>query len=127
VDRPPGQGSGLPDGQVERIVAPQLVQRWPYPLLTGYVVATAQRPVPAGPAPAAVRADPPSGGELDLRNLSYALQWWLFAAFGLFFWWRIVRDDHRGRAGEPAEAVPSGPPPAREGDAVPTPDRGARP
>jgi hypothetical protein len=43
---------------------------------------------------------------LDWRNLAYAVQWWLFAAFGVFMWWRVVRDDHELRsrpssAGEP--------------------------
>jgi hypothetical protein len=48
----------------------------------------------SAPAPAQLPAGEPG---LALRNLSYAVQWWLFAAFGLFFWYRLVRDDHRGR------------------------------
>lgn len=28
----------------------------------------------------------------DIQNFGYTLQWWLFTAFALFFWWRIVRD-----------------------------------
>ena len=39
--------------------------------------------------------DLPSG--LTLRNAAYALQWWVFAAFGLWMWWKMVRDDHRRR------------------------------
>lgn len=34
-----------------------------------------------------------------LRNAAYALQWWVFAAFGLWMWWRMVRDEHQ-RVGE---------------------------
>jgi cytochrome oxidase assembly protein ShyY1 len=37
-------------------------------------------------------SEPPSG--FALQNLSYALQWWLFAGFAVFFWWRLVRDAH---------------------------------
>ena len=25
-------------------------------------------------------------------NGAYALQWWLFAGFAVFVWWRVVRD-----------------------------------
>jgi len=28
-----------------------------------------------------------------LRNLLYALEWWVFAAFGLFVWWRWCSDE----------------------------------
>ena len=28
-----------------------------------------------------------------IRNLIYALQWWLFAAFVAFMWWRIAHED----------------------------------
>jgi surfeit locus 1 family protein len=95
ADLNPGDASGVPPGQVALAAAPLLVQHWPYPLVTGYVVQTAATPAPAA-APALV---PPSTGDggLALQNLSYAFQWWLFSAFGIFFWWRVVRDDHRGR------------------------------
>jgi cytochrome oxidase assembly protein ShyY1 len=94
ADLDPGDASGVAPGQVALAAAPLLVQHWPYPLVTGYVVQTAASPA-GSTAPALV---PPSTGEgLALQNLSYALQWWLFSAFGIFFWWRIVRDDHSGR------------------------------
>jgi cytochrome oxidase assembly protein ShyY1 len=95
TDLQPGEAAGVPAGQVALAAAPLLVQHWPYPLVTGYVVQTAASPNPAT-APALVPPSTSTGG-LALQNLSYALQWWLFSAFGLFFWWRIVRDDHRGR------------------------------
>ena len=37
--------------------------------------------------------DLPSG--FTLRNLAYALQWWIFALFALWMWWKMVRDAHR--------------------------------
>lgn len=95
VEHDPGVGSGLPAGQVERVAVPVLIQQWPYPLLTGYVVATAASP--ADPAPPRPVPAEPQGGGLALQNLSYALQWWLFAGCGLFLWGRLVRDDHLGR------------------------------
>lgn len=130
VDLEPGDASGVPAGQVALVAAPLLVQHWPYPLTTGYLLQTSATPGPAGEA-AGLQAVPPSsgGGPLALQNLSYALQWWLFSAFGLFFWWRIVRDDHSGRL--PAAPAGAGPKPARDDEAydhrVPTPRAGERP
>jgi len=120
ADRAPGRTSGLPDGEVDRVDLTQLIERWPWPLLTGYVVLTGYRATTgdgAGTAdvpavPPSLRAVPPipqGRGGLDLRNLSYALQWFVFAAFGLFMWWRLVRDDHLGVLDdEPTEPTPEG-------------------
>ncbi len=105
VDRSPGDPAP-PAGQVDAVAPARLVQAWPHPLLTGYVVARDVAPAVAGsqalrPVPA---LDDGEGG-FAIRNLSYAVQWWVFAAFGLFFWYRLVRDDHLGvldAAPEPA-------------------------
>ena len=35
------------------------------------------------------------------QNMGYALQWPAFAVFGLFFWWRTVRDAIRPRGATP--------------------------
>ena len=45
----------------------------------------------------------------DIQNFGYSIQWWLFSAFFLFFWWRIVRDSARRRAEalNPAPAEPA--------------------
>lgn len=104
--RAPGEASALPAGQVERVAVADLVNRWPYPLITGFVVQQAQTPA-TGPAPAPV-PPPPLGTGLDLQNLSYAVQWWLFAVLGLLFWYRLVRDDHRGEL-RPADLVDGDP------------------
>jgi cytochrome oxidase assembly protein ShyY1 len=108
ADRAPGQGSGLPAGQVERVDGPTLIARWPYPLLTGFVVQTGQDPPPQGARPLPVPLDVGTG--VGWRNLSYALQWWLFAGFGLLLWFRIVRDDHRRRVVAGAGPGFDGPP-----------------
>jgi DNA-binding transcriptional regulator of glucitol operon len=31
----------------------------------------------------------------SLQNSAYSVQWWAFALFAIFFWWRIVRDHAR--------------------------------
>lgn len=135
-DLQPGDAGAVPAGQVALVAAPLLVQHWHFPLMTGYVVQTAATPAPSGPAATLHAVEPTgAGGGLALQNLSYALQWWLFSAFGLFFWWRVVRDDHRGRlrpaAAGTAPRSPSndadGRPKAHDEQRVPTPDAGDRP
>lgn len=97
AERAPGQGSGLPTGQLDRVDMTQLIGLWSWPLYTGYVVLTGYDGVaPPAPSPALVPPAVTGGGGLDLRNLSYAVQWFVFAAFGMFMWWRLVRDDHLG-------------------------------
>jgi hypothetical protein len=43
-----------------------------------------------------------------LRNILYAIEWWVFGGFAVFLWWRWVRDElDRARdgaaTGEPAD------------------------
>lgn len=45
----------------------------------------------------------------NVQNFGYSIQWWLFSAFGLFLWWRVLRDAGRRRelgttSAEPAAA-----------------------
>ncbi|MDT4936595.1 MAG: hypothetical protein QOG80_266 [Pseudonocardiales bacterium] len=46
----------------------------------------------------------------SLQNFGYALQWWLFSAFALGMWVRVVRDAlrHDGAAFQPAESAEPG-------------------
>ena len=36
------------------------------------------------------------------RNAAYAVQWWVFAAFALWMWGRMVRDETRRARAEAA-------------------------
>lgn len=118
ADASPGRSSALPSGQLDRVDVTRLVQLWPYPLYTGFVVLTGQDPGTSGPALQPVSVTQSSGG-LDLQNLSYALQWFLFAGLGFVGWWRLVRDDHLGRLpgprGVPGPEGVSGTVPGAEG------------
>ena len=66
----------------------------------GYAIATS-RPVPGGRtltgmsglAPAQPPHLPGADASTALRNLLYALQWWVFAAFVVFMWWRWLTED----------------------------------
>lgn len=40
------------------------------------------------PDPGGAKADATTG----LRNLLYAIEWWLFGCFAIYIWWRYVRD-----------------------------------
>ena len=48
----------------------------------------------------------------SLQNFGYSIQWWVFSAFVLVFWWRILRDAARRRAEaiNPTPAEPAAPP-----------------
>jgi DNA-binding transcriptional regulator of glucitol operon len=47
----------------------------------------------------------------SIQNFGYAIQWWLFTAFGLFLWWRLLRDTQRRTAvaADPTLAEPIAP------------------
>lgn len=46
---------------------------------------------------------------VNIRNVVYAFQWWIFAIFGVWFWWRYISDQHDADAAELEEAVRSAP------------------
>lgn len=90
----PPEGTGAVDGDPDDDVLPQLrvadlVQRVDQDLYGGYVVL---REPEAGLEPATLDQLPSVGTFTALRNLLYAIEWWVFAAFALFLWWRYVRD-----------------------------------
>ena len=87
----------LPDGQIAVLDLSFLVNRWPGALYNAFVFATAEQPdVTSVVSPAVQRVPPPAqvGGGLAWRNAAYALQWWIFALFAGYMWWRMVRDDY---------------------------------
>ncbi|WP_183096270.1 SURF1 family protein [Nocardioides stalactiti] len=101
----PGEGTGAPDDDPTDDVFPQvrpgdLVQRVDVDLYGAYVVvdpkATAEVAEGDGAdadlAPATLDQLPPASTFTAWRNIAYAIEWWLFAAFALFLWWRFVRD-----------------------------------
>ncbi|MGW1408556.1 SURF1 family protein [Streptomyces sp. NPDC002403] len=88
---------GLPDGQLGMISAASLINLVPYDVYDAWVTlqdagagagdkaAGALRPVPAAQA---------QGTGLDLKafqNLGYTGEWFVFAGFVLFMWFRLVR------------------------------------
>ncbi|MFC5723584.1 SURF1 family protein [Streptomyces gamaensis] len=80
---------GLPEGQLGMISTASLVNLVPYDVYDAWITASdaqgALRPVPA--------AAPPNSG-LDLKafqNLGYTGEWFVFAGFVVFMWFRLFR------------------------------------
>lgn len=91
----PTEGSGEADTDPDDDVLPQLrtadlVQHVDQDLYGAYGVAT--EPL-GGLAPATLEQLPSPGRFTALRNLLYALEWWVFGGFAAFIWWRFVREE----------------------------------
>lgn len=90
----------LPDGRIGAVSPGELVNLWGGPMYTGYLVVAH----PTEPGIAVLRPPSLPGGGLDIQNLAYALQWWIFGLFAVLLWARFVRDEARAVAEEAAEA-----------------------
>ncbi|MCX4748050.1 SURF1 family protein [Kitasatospora sp. NBC_01287] len=80
---------GLPTGQLGMISPATLVNLLPYPVYDGWVAADG---VPAG-LTAVPTTQPDGGNGLDARafqNLGYTLEWFVFAGFVCFMWFRLA-------------------------------------
>ncbi|HEY3003849.1 MAG TPA: SURF1 family protein [Kribbellaceae bacterium] len=83
---------------------PTIVGMVSYRLYDAFVMQSTADPAPA-PAPAPVAPPAPPTDRAGFRNVAYAVQWWIFAAFVLFMWWRMMTDDHRARTAAGAGTV----------------------
>ncbi|WP_062210091.1 SURF1 family protein [Streptomyces sp. NBRC 109706] len=114
-----GKTEGLAGGELGVIGAASLINLLPYPVEDAWITVRE----PAAPL-VAVPATAPSGTGLDLdafQNLGYTAEWFVFAGFTLFMWFRLFRrevetlrdaelgltDDGRGPKGDPGN--PPGP------------------
>jgi cytochrome oxidase assembly protein ShyY1 len=92
----PTEGSGPPDDDPQDDVIPMmriasLVEHVDADLYSGFVIA---RTIPhqQGLAHVQPAAQPGVSMFTGLRNLFYAVEWWVFGAFALFIWFRWCRD-----------------------------------
>lgn len=78
----------------------ELVNLWNQPLYAGYVVAETftvdgTEHVVSGEGIEDVGVAPqPEEREVAWLNIFYAVEWFIFAVFSLYLWWRFVRDDY---------------------------------
>ena len=89
------RSTDLPPGQVATISSAQLLNQWGGPIWNAYAVLAASTPA-QGDALILLPLPVRSGTGLNLQNLAYAAQWWIFAGFAIFLWWRMVRDEATG-------------------------------
>lgn len=102
-------GTGLPEPVIATVKLERLAQEWPAPLLNGFISLSEADSQAQSMTVATVTLPEGEGSE---RNVGYALQWWVFAAFGLVMcivWARYLgrgeREDRRlARARAIAEA-----------------------
>ena len=104
----PPEGSTAVDEDPDDDVLPQLriadlVQRVDQDLYGAYAVTT--RPTD-GLEPADLDQLPEAGRFTALRNLLYALEWWVFGGFAVFIWWRHLHDTVQREAAD-EDPVPS--------------------
>lgn len=112
----PPEGSGRPDPDPGDDILPEVriadaIQRVDQDLYGAYVVAEVAEPAGATDGLEAVTPGslPSPESSTGLRNLLYAVEWWVFGAFALFVWWRWSRDEvERGRADAAAAPVGQG-------------------
>jgi surfeit locus 1 family protein len=102
---PPDQTVELPPGQLAAVNPASLLTAVGFPLHDGYAILRTQTPPAAAtlslvPSPHQVSQSVPG---FYFQHLAYVVLWWLFAAFTVFFWYRLMRD---GLAGRPGDADP---------------------
>lgn len=115
-ESPAASSEPLPDGQLGSLDLATLVNRWPGAIYNAFVFAISETPDATGAGPAGSSASgglervppPPVPSGISLRNTAYALQWWVFAIFAAWMWWKMVRDDHRRDAAQPRQLEPAG-------------------
>ena len=90
----PDESGGSADGELTSVDIAQLVNVWDGDIYNGFVFAVTED----GEAEAlgVQRVPPPlPDTSLQWRNVMYAFQWWLFSAFALWMWTKMVRQAAR--------------------------------
>jgi cytochrome oxidase assembly protein ShyY1 len=110
----------LPSGQLGIVSAASLVNVLPYPVYSGGWITDQHSATPLKAVPPVA---PPDSG-LDLKafqNLGYTGQWFVFAGFVVFMWFRLVRREGEARADAELGILPE------ESDGLNGPDGPGRP
>ena len=83
------------DGVTDSIASGQLANRWGGPIYSGYLVVAASDAATADGLTALPRPTVQGGEGVNLQNLFYALQWWIFGLFAIGLWLQMLRDEAR--------------------------------
>lgn len=111
----PPEGTGVRDEDPTDDVLPEIriadaIQRADRDLYGAYLIADQADPPAAttGLEPVTPASLPEPASGVGLRNLLYGVQWWVFAAFAVYVWWRWARDEvERGRRSRTASDEPA--------------------
>ncbi len=106
-----------PSGQIGMISAATLVNLVPYDVYDAWVTLPEAEAGSAGGAMEPVPAAAPEGSGLDLKafqNLGYTGEWFVFAAFVLFMWFRLVRREAEAERDIALGLVPEEPGPGSQ-------------
>lgn len=103
----------LPEGQHGTIDLSVLANLWPEALYNGFIFSTDEQPRLTSAELAHVPPPVLQAGDIDWRNLGYALQWWVFAAFVVFMYGKLLHDASKDPPGSPS-TVSTTPAPADE-------------
>jgi cytochrome oxidase assembly protein ShyY1 len=103
----PGEGSGTTDPDPTDDVIPEMriadaIQHVDQDLYGGYVMAKQPTPGLTAVTPASL---PEVSTFTGLRNLLYAVEWWVFGGFAVFLWWRWCRDELERQRTRPPDEV----------------------
>lgn len=93
-------GAGITGTTTDAISPAELLHVWTGPIWTGYLVLASSDPAQAAAddgGPALLGPPTPTQTGPNLQNLLYALEWFVFAFFAVFLWWRTVLDEAHGR------------------------------
>ncbi|MEI2778658.1 MAG: SURF1 family protein [Tetrasphaera sp.] len=84
--------TGLPEGHLSSVDLARLVNRWHGDLYNGFGFVQDEQPTPLEATTAGLTRVPPPvpASGVQWRNAAYALQWWVFAAFAVYLWLRMV-------------------------------------
>ena len=97
----PGEASEVDDDLTDDVLAslriPDLLQRSDRDLYAGYVILEEPGTARAGLTAVTPESLPEPPTSVGLRNLLYAVQWWVFGGFAVFLWWRWCRDEMEPR------------------------------
>ena len=77
-------------GVIGSVRVPALLNELGRPLYSGFAIS--ETPAASGGLPLVDAPVPDVSWTVGLKNLAYALQWWVFGLFAVFMWWRMCTD-----------------------------------
>ncbi|MBG6182225.1 cytochrome oxidase assembly protein ShyY1 [Arthrobacter sp. CAN_A214] len=111
----PGEGpvaQRTVENQVPTLASAELTNIWDRPTYSGFVASNEIRQaddvVPVQAPLETVEVGPqPQDTPVNWLNIFYAIEWFVFAGFAFFLWWRLVADDYRRSLEDEGDEIPN--------------------